>query len=641
MVTNRTRETLMTINLSVPQTMQELRPRITVVGVGGAGGNAVNNMINSDLDGVDFLVANTDGQALAHSLASRKIQLGSAITQGLGAGSKPDVGRAAAEESIEAVMSELADCNMVFITAGMGGGTGTGAAPVIARAARERGILTVGVITKPFDFEGQRRMAQAEAGITEMQSFVDTLIVIPNQNLFRLANERTTFADAFHMADTVLHQGVAGVTDLMIKPGQINLDFADIRAVMSEMGKAMMGTGEASGEGRATQAAEAAINNPLLDDISMQGASAVLINVTGGMDMTLFEVDEAANRIRREVDTDAVIIFGSTFDEKLEGVMRVSIVATGIEANMQTRERPTFIQAPITRKSTIISAPTAMPAAAPAAAAVTGEAAPMTAPAVAMTDEAADEATERTAEVEAPSVASSGPEAATDTSDAAKAETAPDRGDDALMPGFVPTKASRSRLAFLSNGRATPADLAAPESSDEAEDQQMSIDEAIANERAVAFGSGLPAPRDTAKVPETPETAEPVMVADTADEVTVTRKPFIPGTPATMPEDEVVPDAVPAGGKTSLINKISRLWTEKPEDDAAAERREPAVEAGPIDTAEVKAELAEAAEDTTPSILDLPRADAMNSMPEPTGTTTLDRQADDLEIPAFLRRQDN
>ncbi|MEC8129384.1 MAG: cell division protein FtsZ, partial [Pseudomonadota bacterium] len=340
----------MTINLSVPQTMQELRPRITVVGVGGAGGNAVNNMINSDLDGVDFLVANTDGQALAHSLASRKIQLGTAVTQGLGAGSKPDVGRAAAEESIEAVMSELADCNMVFITAGMGGGTGTGAAPVIARAARERGILTVGVVTKPFDFEGQRRMAQAETGISEMQSFVDTLIVIPNQNLFRLANERTTFADAFHMADTVLHQGVAGVTDLMIKPGQINLDFADIRAVMSEMGKAMMGTGEASGEGRATQAAEAAINNPLLDDISMHGASAVLINVTGGMDMTLFEVDEAANRIRREIDSDAVIIFGSTFDEKLEGVMRVSIVATGIEAGVQRRETPTFVQAPITRR---------------------------------------------------------------------------------------------------------------------------------------------------------------------------------------------------------------------------------------------------------------------------------------------------
>ena len=365
----------MTINLSVPQTMQELRPRITVVGVGGAGGNAVNNMINADLDGVDFLVANTDGQALAHSLAPRKIQLGTAVTQGLGAGSKPDVGRAAAEESIEAVMSELADCNMVFITAGMGGGTGTGAAPVIAKAARERGILTVGVVTKPFDFEGQRRMAQADAGIEEMQAFVDTLIVIPNQNLFRLANERTTFADAFHIADTVLHQGVAGVTDLMIKPGQINLDFADIRAVMSEMGKAMMGTGEASGEGRATQAAESAINNPLLDDITMQGAQAVLINVTGGMDMTLFEVDEAANRIRREIESDAVIIFGSTFDEKLDGVMRVSIVATGIEANSAQlkRTQPTITPILTPRRSTVISAPTGQTGGHPDVAASTAE----------------------------------------------------------------------------------------------------------------------------------------------------------------------------------------------------------------------------------------------------------------------------
>ncbi|MGB2000714.1 MAG: cell division protein FtsZ, partial [Candidatus Puniceispirillaceae bacterium] len=483
----------MTINLSVPQTMQELRPRITVVGVGGAGGNAVNNMINSDLDGVDFLVTNTDGQALAHSLASRKIQLGSAITQGLGAGSKPDVGRAAAEESIEAVMSELADCNMVFITAGMGGGTGTGAAPVIARAARERGILTVGVVTKPFDFEGQRRMAQAEAGITEMQSFVDTLIVIPNQNLFRLANERTTFADAFHMADTVLHQGVAGVTDLMIKPGQINLDFADIRAVMSEMGKAMMGTGEASGDGRATQAAEAAINNPLLDDISMQGASAVLINVTGGMDMTLFEVDEAANRIRREVDADSIIIFGSTFDEKLEGVMRVSIVATGIEANMQTRERPTFLQAPITRRSTIISAPTAMPA---APAALASEAATAEAPA---DSDPSAEATAITAPAEA-STAPARPAETPDTADTAESDQLAAGDDAAIMPGFVPTKASRSRLAFLAGGRATTTDVSALDASDAetgveaeavtgeaADDQQMSIDEAIAKDRAAAF----------------------------------------------------------------------------------------------------------------------------------------------------------
>ena len=649
----------MTINLSVPQTMQELRPRITVVGVGGAGGNAVNNMINCDLDGVDFLVANTDGQALAHSLASRKIQLGSAITQGLGAGSKPDVGRAAAEESIEAVMSELADCNMVFITAGMGGGTGTGAAPVIARAARERGILTVGVITKPFDFEGQRRMAQAEAGIAEMQSFVDTLIVIPNQNLFRLANERTTFADAFHMADTVLHQGVAGVTDLMIKPGQINLDFADIRAVMGEMGKAMMGTGEASGDGRATQAAEAAINNPLLDDISMQGASAVLINVTGGMDMTLFEVDEAANRIRREVDTDAVIIFGSTFDEKLEGVMRVSIVATGIEANLQTRERPTFIQAPITRKSTIISAPTTMPAAPTAPAAPAGEAAPMVASAGKQPIEATPETTGEHAKVTAdtgptrdeaaseaeidpaPSQAASAPETGNEGTGAAEAETATDNQDGAIIPGFVPTKASRSRLAFLSSDRAATTDLTAPDASEPGDEQQMSIDDAIAKQSAVAFGSSMPASAETAPAAETTTDWEPAMVGDTVDEVTAARKPFIPGAPAAMPEDEAVPDAAPAGGKTSLINKISRLWTEKPQEDATPERREPAVEAGSVTTGDVAAEPTTAAPEAAPSILDLPRADAMSRIPESAGTTTLDRPADDLEIPAFLRRQAN
>ena len=330
----------MPINLTIPQTTQELRPKITVVGVGGAGCNAVNNMINANLEGVEFLVMNTDGQSLSHSLAPRKIQLGSEITQGLGAGSKPEMGKLAAEESMEEVLAELNDCNMVFITAGMGGGTGTGAAPIIAKAAKDRGILTVGVVTKPFSFEGQRRMAQADEGISALQAYVDTLIVIPNQNLFRLANERTTFADAFNMADAVLHQGVCGVTDLMIKPGIINLDFADIRSVMTEMGKAMMGTGEGTGENRAIEAAEAAINNPLLDDTTMQGAQALLINITGGMDMTLFEVDEAANRIRREVDEDATIIFGSAFDERLEGIIRVSVVATGFEAAEQTGSLP-------------------------------------------------------------------------------------------------------------------------------------------------------------------------------------------------------------------------------------------------------------------------------------------------------------
>lgn len=310
----------------------DLRPRISVIGVGGAGGNAVNNMIRAKLEGVEFIVANTDAQSLEQSLVAsdRRIQLGLHITQGLGAGSKPDVGRAAAEESIEEVLGHLRGSNMVFITGGMGGGTGTGAAPVIARAARESGILTVGVVTKPFHFEGSHRARSAERGIDELQQYVDTLIIIPNQNLFRIANERTTFADAFKMADDVLYSGVRGVTDLMMMPGLINLDFADIRAVMAEMGKAMMGTGEAEGDRRALDAAEAAISNPLLDDVSMKGAKGVLINITGGYDMTLYEVDEAANRIREDVESEANIIFGSTFDEKLNGRIRVSVVATGI-----------------------------------------------------------------------------------------------------------------------------------------------------------------------------------------------------------------------------------------------------------------------------------------------------------------------
>jgi cell division protein FtsZ len=333
----------MTLNLSLPQDPFDIRPKITVVGVGGAGGNAVNNMIRSKLEGVDFLVANTDAQALQQSQCERRIQLGSTVTKGLGAGARPDVGRMAAEEAVRDIAEQLAGSNMVFITAGMGGGTGTGAGPVVAQIAREQGILTVGVVTKPFHFEGSHRMKMAEYGINELQSYVDTLIIIPNQNLFRIANEKTTFADAFKMADEVLYSGVRGVTDLMVMPGLINLDFADIRAVMSEMGKAMMGTGEATGDNRAIAAAEAAISNPLLDEISMKGARGVLINITGGMDMTLFEVDEAANRIRDEVDPDANIIFGSTFDQSLEGKIRISVVATGIDAQSQTQPRPNSV----------------------------------------------------------------------------------------------------------------------------------------------------------------------------------------------------------------------------------------------------------------------------------------------------------
>src|SRR5579863_7159621 len=330
----------MTLNLTIPEEEQELKPRITVVGVGGAGGNAVNNMIRANLIGCEFVICNTDAQAMKHNLCEHRIQMGVGVTRGLGAGSRPEVGRSAAEEALEEIMIALEGSNMAFITAGMGGGTGTGAAPVIARAARESGILTIGVVTKPFQFEGVTRMRVAESGIEELQKYVDTLIIIPNQNLFRIANERTTFADAFKMADDVLHSGVRGVTDLMVMPGLINLYFADIRPVMSDMGKAMMGTGEAEGERRAIDAAEAAINNPLLEDVSMKGARGVLINITGGGDMTLFEVDEAANRIREEVDPDANIIFGSTFDEKLAGRMRISVVATGIDAEALAQPRP-------------------------------------------------------------------------------------------------------------------------------------------------------------------------------------------------------------------------------------------------------------------------------------------------------------
>jgi cell division protein FtsZ len=321
----------MTINLKLPE-IKELKPKITVFGVGGAGGNAVNNMIRSGLIGCEFVVANTDSQALTSSKAERLIQMGVAVTEGLGAGSQPEVGRAAAEEAIDEIVDYLRGSHMVFVTAGMGGGTGTGAAPIIARAAREQGILTVGVVTKPFQFEGIRRMRVADAGIKELEQCVDTLIVIPNQNLFRIANEKTTFADAFAMADQVLYSGVACITDLMVKEGLINLDFADVRSVMREMGKAMMGTGEASGDRRAIEAAEAAIANPLLDETTMKGARGLLISITGGKDLTLFEVDEAATRIREEVDPDANIILGATFEESLEGVIRVSVVATGIDA---------------------------------------------------------------------------------------------------------------------------------------------------------------------------------------------------------------------------------------------------------------------------------------------------------------------
>ncbi|MGB2319662.1 MAG: cell division protein FtsZ [Candidatus Puniceispirillum sp.] len=623
----------MTINLSVPQTMQELRPRITVVGVGGAGCNAVNNMINADLQGVDFLVANTDGQALAHSLASQKIQLGGAITQGLGAGSKPEIGRAAAEESLEEVMAELADCNMVFITAGMGGGTGTGAAPVIAKAARDAGILTVAVITKPFEFEGQRRMGLADAGIEELQGYVDTLIVIPNQNLFRLANERTTFADAFHMADTVLHQGVCGVTDLMIKPGMINLDFADIRAVMSEMGKAMMGTGEASGETRATQAAEAAINNPLLDDTTMQGARSVLINVTGGLDMTLFEVDEAANRIRKEIDPDAVIIFGSAFDEKLDGVMRVSVVATGIDA-ASAKARPPVIQPKI---ETATPPMTTSPVQANAMASA------MTSPlanAQISPKQEADTTSVSTSTVQE-SISSLAKQADKATSDAeSKADS-------------KPLDASATNTVSASETDATE-EAADTQNSTEAEETQLELTDAVEaakaeDSEAKAEAAKDVAMQDTADVPTGEAASGETAKTDTASLTSrlmprfelqsdakekaaeTPRKTFIPAAPTAMPDEASVPKAAetPAPRPTSIIKQISELWSSKPGSTDSQKRSEPNVASKGT------------ADDKTSSVLDLPQSAVVKPASDPAPAAQLDQPDDELDIPAFLRRQVN
>ncbi len=575
----------MTINLTVPQTMQELRPRITVVGVGGAGCNAVNNMIDANLEGVDFLVANTDGQSLAHSLASRKLQLGTSLTGGLGAGSKPEVGRKAAEESLDDVLAELADSNMVFITAGMGGGTGTGAAPVIAKAARERGILTVGVVTKPFDFEGKRRMEQADEGIQALQAYVDTLIVIPNQNLFRLANERTTLADTFHMADAVLHQGVCGVTDLMIKPGLINLDFADIRAVMSEMGKAMMGTGEASGETRAIEAAEAAINNPLLDDTSMKGAKAVLINITGGMDMTLFEVDEAANRIRGEVDPDATIIFGSAFDEKLEGVMRVSVVATGIEAMEQTSPLP-FINEP-----NIMQPPVAQPQ--------------MQTPAYSVPP----------AQAVAPVMSEEAPAAHSLSTDIESQPMEAETAEAAEMPSM--------------------------------DAGQMEAEEQLDIETAVKS-----AQESDHKLGDTEQQTDMVAEADKAEtaiaeprgheQATVIRRPlFIPDAPRDVGLDEELIETAPVpeeAPRTSLINRISGLWSGKTDSASAASTDSTSAKEEPqLNRSDVTLPTIE-----EPAIMDLPKADMVQtSLPVDPVTKEEEAEDDDLDIPAFLRRQAN
>ncbi len=425
----------MTLNLTMPG-QEDLKPRITVFGVGGAGGNAVNNMIEKNLDGVDFVVANTDAQALQQAKAESRVQLGIKVTEGLGAGARATVGAAAAEESIEQIVDHLAGAHMCFITAGMGGGTGTGAAPIIAQAARELGVLTVGVVTKPFQFEGAKRMRQAEDGVEALQKVVDTLIIIPNQNLFRLANEKTTFTEAFSLADDVLYQGVKGVTDLMVRPGLINLDFADVRAVMDEMGKAMMGTGEAEGEDRAIQAAEKAIANPLLDEISLRGAKGVLINITGGDDLTLFELDEAANRIREEVDPEANIIVGSTMDTGLGGLMRVSVVATGIDALDVNTDMPVprrSMSRPLSNEVIEeVAAPAAAVAAVEAAAPVAAPEAPQPIASEPQTPSFFDEAPQQVARTEQPR----------DMFEGRRFEPVQEAADDVPPPAYTPEPAA-------------------------------------------------------------------------------------------------------------------------------------------------------------------------------------------------------
>ncbi|RHW18042.1 cell division protein FtsZ [Sphingomonas gilva] len=433
----------------LPPDVDELTPRITVIGVGGAGGNAIANMIKAEVQGVDFLVANTDAQALKSSPAEQRIQLGAKITQGLGAGSRPEIGRAAAEETIEAVERALDGAHMCFIAAGMGGGTGTGAAPVIAKAARDRGILTVGVVTKPFSFEGSRRMKSADAGIAELQKHVDTLIVIPNQNLFLIANADTTFKEAFAMADEVLQQGVRGITDLMVMPGLINLDFADVRSVMGEMGKAMMGTGEADGDNRAIQAAEKAIANPLLDGVSMKGAKGVIISITGGEDMRLLEVDEAANHIRELVDPDANIIWGSAFNDNLSGKIRVSVVATGIEADVSTQAEPARVLPFATRRSEPASAPVAEAPAAPVA--IPGFSINLTPPEPAAEADPVQETAEADDALELDTVAEPEPEAA-EADELVLGEDSVAADDEPVAEGEPKTEAPKRRWLYSDDG---------------------------------------------------------------------------------------------------------------------------------------------------------------------------------------------
>ena len=592
----------MSIQLTVPP-KRELKPRIVVFGVGGAGGNAVNNMVAAGLEGVDFVVANTDAQALSNSSADRRIQIGSKITEGLGAGSNPEIGKAAAEETMAEIVDMLQGSHMAFVTAGMGGGTGTGAAPVIARAAREQGILTVGVVTTPFDFEGGRRMRSAKAGIEELAKEVDTLIIIPNQNLFRIANAQTTFAEAFAMADEVLHSGVAGITDLMIKPGLINLDFADVRTVMNEMGKAMMGTGEAEGDKRAVEAAEAAIANPLLDDVSMQGARGVLINITGGNDMTLYELDEAASRIKQEVDPEANIIIGSTFDEALNGMMRVSVVATGIDAEaarLTALEGGRIIQ---------------------------------------MTPNEAGDLGEMTAMGE------------TGEATAPEAPTAPLPSLDPTMPEAAPATGEGELPSFLAGGRAEQ-----PAHQPISKRKRSFIDRVFGAKKDTTSAQTMPNPR--VAMDEAPQA--PVSDAPAAPlEVTEAPLPAV-GTPEAAPMAQPAAFQNELDGTPDLPATAAEVQAPEPvmETQVAEVAQAPTLDLANQDSAasepakaEAKTEpKAEAPAKASPSLsapsVSAPSVDAVSSEPifqtsmqtGPTMSATSSLDADQLDIPAFLRR---
>ena len=582
----------MTLDLAIPNETEELRPKITVIGVGGAGGNAVNNMIAGNLEGVDFLVANTDGQALAASLAERKIQLGHQSTQGLGAGAKPEIGHQAALESLDELMAEVAGSHMVFIATGMGGGTGTGAAPVIAKAIKEHGILTIGVTTKPFEFEGSYRMEVANRGVDELQAYVDTLIVIPNQNLFRLINERTTITEAFSIVDSVLHKGIAGITDLIIKPGLINLDFADIRSVMTEMGKAMMGTGEASSDNRAIDAAEAAIRNPLLDETTLKGAQSLLINVTGGADMTLFEADEAAQHIRKEIDRNAKVLFGATIDEKMEGIMRVSVVVTGMEAVSQSGDSDM-----------------------PANTAANTAATPRT------TKGQSDIETLIASAEKAPAAS-----ATSATSGAASGAASAASGATPMAPHVVPPVAPLVVPVAKTPVPETPV----PET------PEPETPEPIVAEAPEAEAPVEDAPEPVASEPETPETPEPE-TPETAD------APFTLGDTAMphAPEEEA-----PAESNT-LMRHITNMFPSRAK-TASQEREEPPMaEVKPLvsETPEKVEPILKAEVETPPASPPMPPAQntlGQNTSAQPEPELEMEEQNDmDLEIPAFLRRQAN